>query len=644
MSLNSSQNEQTSIEFLPHSASSTACPTPTTSSWPRSTSFQQASGLPDFSRGCQTEQLPSPPLESPSTFSQLRSSEFAFDYSSHGTSMTEQDGHQSLALQLSSFDPSTSSYPPLSAPASYASFPHSSSDLTTPPLESSSAFFPFDPSTPQSYPEPPLSSSSSPSSRPSYVRTFRLPGGPSTPPIASTSSSSNKRVLHPSPSLSAALSVLGQTPPWTQREREPQSVESPAASLFTTLEAAAETLRRSGSRQPLSPLDVDASFNPKRPKPFRSSTEPFPYSSSSASLLSNDSPPSTGTPKSPSRSKGKKRPEGHIPRAPNAWILYRSARVKELTESGQAPKLQSDLSKLVGSMWREESAEVKELYARKASVEAKLHAERNPGYSYKPTPSGLPRRKPSKKDNGKEAGRARSRTTSALQAHLSGFSLNSSSTSPQPIPSVLLPSPFNAGSPSTIDSSVASSYSYEDSPFTPSMVSYSDSTLPSTPSSSASEAWTVFQASGLPSFDYPLPNPPLSSRGGEEPCSAPARISTFPFSFSQPPPIFEPFYEDHYFPGSTELPCSSSVSSASIFPSVLAPAPPSSSTTNNEEQTPAFEDFLATLPLDQSGQLSVPVSNYSGSEFDEETAFHLQNSNSQDYSVAPLDLQQFSYP
>ncbi|GAA5965681.1 hypothetical protein JCM3765_000926 [Sporobolomyces pararoseus] len=642
MSSTSSQNEQTSIDFLPHSASSTAFPTPSTSSLPRSNSYQQASGLPDFSSWCQAEQLPSPPLENPSNLSQPRSSDAHCDYSSHGIAMTEEGGHQSLALQLSSFDPSTSSYPPLSAPASYSSFPHSSSNLTTPPLESSSAFFPFDPSTPCDYPEPPPSSSS-PSSRPSYVRTFRLPGGPSTPPVASTSSSSNKRVLHPSPSLSAALSVLGQTPPWTQREREPQSVESPSASIFTTLEAATETLRRSGSQQPPSPLELDASFNPKRPKPFRSSTEPFPYSSSSSSsLLFNDSPASTGTPKSPSRSKGKKRPEGHIPRAPNAWILYRSARVKELTESGQAPKLQSDLSKLVGSMWREESAEVKELHARKASVEAKLHAERNPGYSYKPTPSGLPRRKPSKKKNGKDAGRVRSRTTSALQAHLSGFSLNSSSTSPQPIPSVLLPSPFNAGSPSMIDYAVGSSYSYDDSPFTPSMISCSDSTLPSTPSSSASEAWTVFQASGLPSFDYSLPNPPPSIGGGEEPCSAPARVSTFPFSFSQPPPIFEPFYEEHYFPGSNDLPCSSS---SSIYPSVLAPAPPapSSTSTNDDAQTSAFEDFLATLPLDQSGQLSVPVSNYSGSEFDEETAFQLQNSTSQDYSVTPLDLQQFSY-
>jgi len=36
-------------------------------------------------------------------------------------------------------------------------------------------------------------------------------------------------------------------------------------------------------------------------------------------------------------------------------------------------------AKLVASLWREESAEVKEVYARRASVEAKLHAERYPG-------------------------------------------------------------------------------------------------------------------------------------------------------------------------------------------------------------------------------------------------------------------------
>jgi hypothetical protein len=340
MSSTTSQNEETpQLDFLSSSASSSYSPLSSASfdPLPPSMRYLQATGLPEPASWCQAEQLPSPPLEGSTTFEQPRLPEASyFDHSAlDGTTNVGDEYFGSHSLQLSSFDPSTSSYPPLSAPASFSSS-NSSSSFTTPPLESTPSFLPYD------------GSSASPSSsmtRPSYVQTFRLPG-PSTPPSASSSTTSRKRALHPSPSLSAALSVLGQTPPWTQRERQPlsKSEEAPPTSLFTSLEAAAETLRTS-PRLPAPPsLDLNATFNPKRPKPFRSSTEPYaslPYSPISVSEA--NSPATSISTKSPSRSKGKKRPEGHVPRAPNAWILYRSARVKELTESGKAPKLQSDI-------------------------------------------------------------------------------------------------------------------------------------------------------------------------------------------------------------------------------------------------------------------------------------------------------------
>ena len=281
-----------------------------------------------------------------------------------------------LALQLS-FDASEpTQFLPASAPAGLPSFRHVHDELTSPPL-----LEPFEYPVPAEAPMRSVSQSSSFRFRSPYVHTFRLPGA-TTPPAAPLSrstphSSGGKPTLHPSPSLSAALSVLEQTPPWTQRDAESQSKASdgPFSSLFTTLDAAVETLSRPPRRS-------DAS-SPKRPKPLRSSTEPYPSPSST------DSAPHMASPKSPSRSKGKKRPEGHIPRAPNAWILYRSVRDKELRESGQAPKRQSDLceslalcgqrvvcaakprltallcrfslAKLVASMWREESADVKEV-------------------------------------------------------------------------------------------------------------------------------------------------------------------------------------------------------------------------------------------------------------------------------------------
>ena len=264
------------------------------------------------------------------------------------------------------------------------------------------------------------------------------------------------------------------------------------------------------------------------------------------------------------------------------------------------------------------------MYARRASIEAKLHAERYPGklslsstasdsssakpivldsgYSYKPAQSGLPRRKPSSKKLS-DTGRSRAKTTSALEAHLSGFSIAASS-APQ-TPSVLLPSPFESQSPTNSSYSIGGSYStMDDYPFTSSTNSTFDSTLPSTPNSSASEAWTVFQASGLPTFEYALPDPsPMSNYStSNEPFSAPANLSTFPFSFSQPPPVFEPFHES---PISSSFDMNCSPSSIQPYPSVLAPALP----LTPPAQEATYEEFLATLPVDQSGQISVPVSS-----------------------------------
>ncbi|GAA5906924.1 HMG-box domain-containing protein [Sporobolomyces salmoneus] len=569
----------------------------------------------------QAQQLPTPSLEDSQQLPQLAH----FDPISYGGGgVTSEHGTIAHPDPLSALQLSFDSHSlPSSAPASFLSFPHSTYDPSTPPLESPEYFLPHELSSPYGQP-------GELSSRPSYVQTFRLPG-PSTPPAGPSPRSvsmspSNKRSLHPSPSLSAALSVLDQTPPWNSRggnehfERD----DSPPRALYTTLEAAVESLTRSPPQ-----FDSRSSSSAKRPKPFRSSTEPTRVSLLVDSSSSRPSAPSPSS-KSPSRSKAKKRPEGHVPRAPNAWILYRSARVKELTESGQAPKLQSDISKLIASMWREESAEVKEVYSRKASIEAKIHAEKYPGYCYKPTPSGIPRRKTSKKEGG--AGRPRSRTTSALQAHLSGFSLDSPSPA-QTIPSVLLPSPFCSDSSSqTLDYTVgsSSSYSYEDSPFTPSALSCSDSTLPSSPSSAASEAWTVFQASGLPAFDYSLPIPPSFTSTNDEPCSAPARVSTSPFSFSQPPPIFEPYDASSYsFESSSYTESSASSTTSSHYSSLLAPS--------SSESTSNFDDFLAGLPVDQIGHVSVSVSSASGSSGYDTSDSILVPSSLEDFEQYPSD-------
>ncbi|KAH7108103.1 hypothetical protein BKA62DRAFT_7239 [Auriculariales sp. MPI-PUGE-AT-0066] len=74
-----------------------------------------------------------------------------------------------------------------------------------------------------------------------------------------------------------------------------------------------------------------------------------------------------------------------IPRAPNAWIIYRKDRVNEYRKEhpGQTPT-QKDLSKWIGAKWAAETERVKSHYSALADQAAIEHAARYPGYKYKP--------------------------------------------------------------------------------------------------------------------------------------------------------------------------------------------------------------------------------------------------------------------
>ncbi|BGP42246.1 hypothetical protein JCM10449v2_006251 [Rhodotorula kratochvilovae] len=85
--------------------------------------------------------------------------------------------------------------------------------------------------------------------------------------------------------------------------------------------------------------------------------------------------------------KTRRKPAGHVPRPMNSFMLYRSAQLKELGEyrDESGTKLQqADLSRLIAVKWREESAEVREGYTRRALQEKELHALRYPDYAFRP--------------------------------------------------------------------------------------------------------------------------------------------------------------------------------------------------------------------------------------------------------------------
>ena len=85
-----------------------------------------------------------------------------------------------------------------------------------------------------------------------------------------------------------------------------------------------------------------------------------------------------------------------IPRPPNAFILYRSSKMRELKEKRSQPDVGTGLDKLdyqrklsgiIGELWRNETDDIKNIFYQKAKQAAKEHAERYPEYRFKPATS-----------------------------------------------------------------------------------------------------------------------------------------------------------------------------------------------------------------------------------------------------------------
>jgi hypothetical protein len=74
-----------------------------------------------------------------------------------------------------------------------------------------------------------------------------------------------------------------------------------------------------------------------------------------------------------------------VKRPPNAWILYRSEKMREvLQEPKWHGRPQSEVSQYVGELWKKEPVEVKKEWEQKAEIAKQEHAEQNPGYRFQP--------------------------------------------------------------------------------------------------------------------------------------------------------------------------------------------------------------------------------------------------------------------
>ena len=82
--------------------------------------------------------------------------------------------------------------------------------------------------------------------------------------------------------------------------------------------------------------------------------------------------------------RGKKKPVNHIPRPPNAFILFRSAFIKSRHVSTGVETNHSTLSKIIGMTWQNLPEEERQKWHARAKVAQDEHKRMFPQYSFRP--------------------------------------------------------------------------------------------------------------------------------------------------------------------------------------------------------------------------------------------------------------------
>ena len=99
----------------------------------------------------------------------------------------------------------------------------------------------------------------------------------------------------------------------------------------------------------------------------------------------------------------RKKPVNHIPRPPNAFILFRSSFIKSQHVSSEVETNHSTLSKIIGLTWKNLPKEEREIWHARARVALEDHKRKFPSYAFKPVHS-KPRGMPGEKRKVREVG------------------------------------------------------------------------------------------------------------------------------------------------------------------------------------------------------------------------------------------------
>ncbi|KXN82121.1 Repressor ROX1 [Leucoagaricus sp. SymC.cos] len=81
----------------------------------------------------------------------------------------------------------------------------------------------------------------------------------------------------------------------------------------------------------------------------------------------------------------KKKPENHIPRPPNAFILFRSSFIKSQHVSTEVETNHSTLSKIIGLTWQNLPEKERQVWHAKAKAALEEHKRKFPQYAFRPT-------------------------------------------------------------------------------------------------------------------------------------------------------------------------------------------------------------------------------------------------------------------
>ncbi|PPR01942.1 hypothetical protein CVT24_001300 [Panaeolus cyanescens] len=95
-------------------------------------------------------------------------------------------------------------------------------------------------------------------------------------------------------------------------------------------------------------------------------------------------PPPEDVPAPRRQPHSKKKPENHIPRPPNAFILFRSSFIKSQHVSTEVETNHSTLSKIIGLTWQRLSEDERKVWHTKAKEALEEHKRKFPKYAFRP--------------------------------------------------------------------------------------------------------------------------------------------------------------------------------------------------------------------------------------------------------------------